>query len=35
MTSPLPARRVPSLSECNWCDIARPDCPDRMDSGAA
>ena len=31
MTSPLPARRVPSLAECGWCDIARPDCPDRVE----
>ena len=26
-----PARRVPSASECRWCDIAATDCPDRVD----
>jgi predicted RecB family nuclease len=24
--------RAPSLSECRFCDIARPDCPDRMET---
>lgn len=23
--------RVPSLKECDWCDITKDDCPDRMD----
>ena len=31
MTSVTPARRVPSLSECCWCDLTREDCPDRID----
>ena len=35
MTSLLPARRVPSLPECGWCELTRPDCPDRMDSDSA
>ena len=26
-----PARRVPSASECRWCDITAADCPDRID----
>ena len=26
-----PARRVPSASECRWCDITSADCPDRID----
>ena len=26
-----PARRVPSASECRWCDITIADCPDRID----
>ena len=27
-----PARRVPSPSECNWCDLTDLDCPERVDS---
>ena len=26
-----PARRVPSASECRWCDITREDCPERVE----
>ena len=25
-----PAKKVPSLSECRWCDITSVDCPDRI-----
>lgn len=35
MMSSVPARRVPSFSECNWCDIAKQDCPDRIDTDVA
>ena len=24
MTSPLPARKVPGLPECGWCDVGKP-----------
>ena len=27
-----PARRVPSPSECNWCDLTDTDCPERIGS---
>ena len=27
-----PARRVPSASECRWCDITREDCPERVEA---
>ena len=27
-----PARRVPSASECRWCDITTADCPDRIEN---
>ena len=27
-----PARRVPSPSECNWCDLTDLDCPERIDA---
>ena len=27
----VPARRVPSASECRWCDITAADCPDRIE----
>lgn len=27
-----PARRVPSPSECNWCDLTDLDCPERLNS---
>ena len=26
-----PARRVPSLTECRFCDISSADCPDRVE----
>ena len=35
MTSGGPARRVPSLSECRWCDLTKADCPDRVKSDVA
>lgn len=35
MVSDKPARRVPSLAECRWCDLTRGDCPDRMESEVA
>ena len=35
MSSPMPARRVPSRSECNWCELTSVDCPDRMEPDAA
>ena len=31
MTSDMPPRRVPSLSECGWCELTSADCPDRME----
>ena len=31
MTSQLPSCRVPSLPECNWCDIGRPVWPDHVE----
>ena len=27
-----PARRVPSASECRWCDITAEDCPERVEA---
>lgn len=30
LASETPARKVPSLQECGYCDITRTDCPDRM-----
>ena len=30
MTSDMPPRRVPSGQECQWCEIAFGDCPDRF-----
>ena len=29
-----PARRVPSASECRWCDITEKDCPEREETEA-
>ena len=26
-----PSRKVPSTSECRWCDITREDCPERVE----
>ena len=28
----VPARRVPSAQECRYCDIAKADCPQRIDN---
>ena len=28
-----PAQRVPSASECRWCDITAADCPERVEEG--
>ena len=33
ISSDEPARRVPSRSECRFCDISTVDCPNRMDDG--
>ena len=35
MTSDMPPRRVPSFSECAFCELTKADCPDRMDSDVA
>ena len=35
VTSNLPARRVPSVSECNWCDLTIEDCSDKMEQEVA
>ena len=35
MTSDRPPRRVPSESECGYCELTSADCPDRFDSEAA
>ena len=32
MTSDMPPRRVPSFSECAFCELTKADCSDRMDS---
>ena len=29
LSAPEPARRVPSLRECGFCDISPADCPER------
>ena len=34
MTSHMPPRCVPSLAECNWCELTSADCPDRVSSAA-
>ena len=31
MSSPMPARKVPSLPECRFCELTSADCPDRME----
>ena len=31
MTSHMPPRRVPSMTECGWCELTKADCPDRME----
>ena len=33
LAADTPARRVPSASECRWCDITGNDCPDRIEGG--
>ena len=32
LSSPTPARRVPSASECGFCEITTEDCPERVES---
>jgi len=27
-----PCRKVPSFSECRWCDISKEDCPERIEN---
>ena len=34
MSSPMPARKVPSLPECRFCDLTKADCPDRIEPDA-
>ena len=34
MTSHMPPRRVPSMAECNWCELTKADCPDRIEPDA-
>ena len=34
MTADMPPRRVPSLSECGWCELTSADCPDRIEPDA-
>ena len=31
LAADVPARRVPSVQECRYCDIAKADCPDRIE----
>ena len=31
LANDAPARRVPSLAECRFCDITSADCPERME----
>ena len=33
LAADTPARRVPSLAECRFCDITGADCPERMEGG--
>ena len=33
LASEMPARRVPSLGECRFCEITPTDCPDKADEG--
>ena len=35
VAAPEPPARVPSASECRFCDIIANDCPDRVDADAA
>ena len=35
MTSDMPPKRVPILSECRFCELTCADCPDRIDSDVA
>ena len=35
IVSDAPARRVPSVQECRFCDISSADCPERMDEEVA
>ena len=34
MTADMPPRRVPSVPECNWCELTKADCPDRVEPDA-
>ena len=31
----IPARRVPSVQECSWCDLTSTDCPERIEKEVA
>ena len=33
LAAETPARRVPSVQECRFCDITKADCPDRIQGG--
>lgn len=33
LSSETPARKVPNLAECGFCDITKADCPERVEGG--
>ena len=35
LAADVPARRVPSVQECRYCEITKADCPDRMEDNWA
>ena len=35
LASQIPARKVPSFSECRFCEITKTDCPERIDERIA
>ena len=35
LAADAPARKVPSATECRFCDITRDDCPERLDAWVA